>query len=241
MSYDNFLLMFPTDGVLLGRLPYLHISQIYLCWCQLFLTRISLNTLWKLTFTIPTEIFQGLHSASIPGILSLDINPSDHSKLLTGGNDRNATVFNKDTEQVVAILKGHTKKVTRVIYHPDEDTVITASPDHTIRVWNVPTLVTYLTLKLATGSLHVFQRAICHWKSSRKLFGSIKIRMARGKLYFIWYSQFSNHPQMYKNISHDFTVAFVVGFVEVKSTMIGIDVSFSDHRQPASYVLTRAQ
>lgn len=85
------------------------------------------------------RIPQGLHSASVPGILSLDINPSDHSKLLTGGNDRNATVFNKDTEQVVAILKGHTKKVTRVIYHPDEDTVITASPDHTIRVWNVPT------------------------------------------------------------------------------------------------------
>lgn len=96
---------------------------------------------------------QGLHSASVPGILSLDINPVDHSKLLTGGNDRNATVFNKDTEQVVAILKGHTKKVTRVIYHPDQDTVITASPDHTIRVWNVPTLVlllnhflTYFTL-----------------------------------------------------------------------------------------------
>uniref|UniRef100_A0A0A9X6C4 Pre-mRNA-processing factor 19 n=1 Tax=Lygus hesperus TaxID=30085 RepID=A0A0A9X6C4_LYGHE len=80
----------------------------------------------------------GLHSASIPGILSLDIHQADTSKILTGGNDRNATVFNKDTEQVVAILKGHTKKVTRVIYHPEEDIVITASPDTTIRVWNVP-------------------------------------------------------------------------------------------------------
>ncbi|XP_026329529.1 pre-mRNA-processing factor 19 isoform X2 [Hyposmocoma kahamanoa] len=93
----------------------------------------------------------GLHSASVPGILSLDINPSDHSKLLTGGNDRNATVFNKDTEQVVAILKGHTKKVTRVIYHPDEDTVITASPDHTIRVWNVPTSQTSVILRSHDG------------------------------------------------------------------------------------------
>lgn len=37
-----------------------------------------------------------------------------------GGNDRNAVVFNKDTEQVMAILKGHTKKVTSVIYHPSE-------------------------------------------------------------------------------------------------------------------------
>ncbi|KAJ8872634.1 hypothetical protein PR048_026242 [Dryococelus australis] len=80
----------------------------------------------------------GLHSASAPGILSLDIHSADTSKILTGGNDRNATVFNKDTEQVVAILKGHTKKVTRVIYHPEEELVITASPDTTIRVWNVP-------------------------------------------------------------------------------------------------------
>nr|BAN21021.1 WD-repeat protein [Riptortus pedestris] len=80
----------------------------------------------------------GLHSASVPGILSLDIHQADTSKILTGGNDRNATVFNKDTEQVVSILKGHTKKVTRVIYHPEEDVVITGSPDTTIRVWNVP-------------------------------------------------------------------------------------------------------
>ncbi|XP_061383471.1 pre-mRNA-processing factor 19 [Danaus plexippus] len=93
----------------------------------------------------------GLHSASVPGILALDINPSDHSRILTGGNDRNATVFNKDTEQVVAILKGHTKKVTRVIYHPDEDTVITASPDHTIRVWNVPTSQTTVLLRSHEG------------------------------------------------------------------------------------------
>lgn len=43
---------------------------------------------------------------------------------LSGGNDKNAVVFNKDTEQVVAILQGHTKKVTGVIYHPDEVNVV---------------------------------------------------------------------------------------------------------------------
>jgi len=47
----------------------------------------------------------------VPGILALDIHSADTSKILTGGADKNATVFNKDTEQVVAILKGHTKKV----------------------------------------------------------------------------------------------------------------------------------
>lgn len=89
----------------------------------------------------------GLHSASVPGILTLDINCSDQSRILTGGNDKNATVFNKDTEQIVAVLKGHTKKVTKVIYHPDEDTVITASPDTSIRIWHVPTSQTVLLLR----------------------------------------------------------------------------------------------
>ena len=63
---------------------------------------------------------QGLHSASVPGILSLDLCLRDTSRIVTGGNDKNAVVFNKDTEQVMAILKGHTKKVTSVIYHPEE-------------------------------------------------------------------------------------------------------------------------
>jgi len=92
-----------------------------------------------------------LHSASVPGILALDINCSDQSKILTGGNDKNVTVFNKDTEQIITVLKGHTKKVTKVIYHPDEDTVISASPDMAIRIWNVPTSQTQLLLRCHDG------------------------------------------------------------------------------------------
>lgn len=63
---------------------------------------------------------QALHSASMPGILTMDVHAADTSHILTGGNDRCATVFNKDTEQVVAVLKGHTKKVTKALYHPEE-------------------------------------------------------------------------------------------------------------------------
>lgn len=85
----------------------------------------------------------GLHSAGVPGILALDVCMYNDNKIITGGNDKNATVFNKDTQQVVSILKGHTKKVTKVMYHPERreewETVITASPDTTIRIWNVPT------------------------------------------------------------------------------------------------------
>ncbi|CAH1233265.1 PRPF19 [Branchiostoma lanceolatum] len=80
----------------------------------------------------------GLHSASIPGILSMDIHTADTSKILTGGADKNAVVFDKESEQVVCILKGHRQKVNNVLYHPSENLVFTASPDSTIRVWGVP-------------------------------------------------------------------------------------------------------
>ncbi|VDP92749.1 unnamed protein product [Echinostoma caproni] len=39
--------------------------------------------------------------------------------------------------QVVSILRGHTKKVTNVVYHPTEQLVFTGSPDATVRVWGV--------------------------------------------------------------------------------------------------------
>ncbi|KAK0139812.1 Pre-mRNA-processing factor 19 [Merluccius polli] len=79
----------------------------------------------------------GLHSASVPGILALDLCPSDTNKVLTGGADKNVVVFDKNEEQIVATLKGHTKKVTSVIYHPSQSVVFSASPDSTIRVWSV--------------------------------------------------------------------------------------------------------
>ncbi|CAG2168921.1 unnamed protein product [Oppiella nova] len=95
----------------------------------------------------------GLHSVSIPGILSVDICPTDTNRILTGGNDKNAIVFNKDNEQVITSLKGHTKKVTSVIYHPNQDTVITASPDSQIRVWHLPTAQTLQVVRAHDGPI----------------------------------------------------------------------------------------
>lgn len=40
----------------------------------------------------------------------------------SGGADKNVVVFDKNEEQIVATLKGHTKKVTSVIYHPSQVT-----------------------------------------------------------------------------------------------------------------------
>merc|ERR1712071_675038 len=96
----------------------------------------------------------GLHSASMPGILTMDVHAADPSHILTGGNDRCATVFNKDTEQVVAVLRGHTKKVTKVLYHPEEEVAITASPDSTIRVWNITNVADADNVPLTTAQFH---------------------------------------------------------------------------------------
>lgn len=40
--------------------------------------------------------------------------------MVTGGNDKIVTVFNKESEQVVASMKGHSKKVISVLCHQDE-------------------------------------------------------------------------------------------------------------------------
>ena len=99
---------------------------------------------------ICTLVVQGLHSASVPGILALDLS-GDSSRALTGekvfllymyfqltvasllslslsfppsltigGADKNAIVFDKDSGKIVATLKGHSKKVTSAVYHPRE-------------------------------------------------------------------------------------------------------------------------
>ncbi|XP_031574235.1 pre-mRNA-processing factor 19-like [Actinia tenebrosa] len=135
--------------------------------------------------TTPDEIrsyhqvatYPGLHSASTPGILALDVQLSDTSKVLTGGLDKSAVVFHKDAEQVVATLKGHTKKVTNVIYHPTEEIGITGSADSSIRVWSISNAscahiikahdqaVTGLSLH-ATGDFLLSCSADQHWAFS---------------------------------------------------------------------------
>lgn len=86
-------------------------------------------------FTV-TASHTGLHSASSPGIMCLDI---CKDLIVTGGNDKAVTVFNKSTEQIVASLKGHTKKVMQVCCHPYDQIVMSGSMDNTARVWHIPT------------------------------------------------------------------------------------------------------
>lgn len=76
-----------------------------------------------------------LHSSSRPGILCLDLDPRDSSRVLTGGMDNNAIVFNKETKKIIDTLKTHKKKVTDVTFHPTKDAIFTTSLDSTCVMW----------------------------------------------------------------------------------------------------------
>lgn len=131
----------------------------------------------------------GLHSASVVGIISLDIQGTNSNKVVTGGNDKTAVVFNNESGQVTATLKGHTKKVTQVVYHPNEEVVVTGSGDCTIRVWDVASAQTSQFLKIhdapVTGlSLHPIGDYLLscslddHWAFSDIRTGSLLLKVA---------------------------------------------------------------
>ncbi|MBN3324178.1 PRP19 factor, partial [Atractosteus spatula] len=103
----------------------------------------------------------GLHSASIPGILALDLCPTDTNKVLTGGADKNVVVFDKNAEHIMATLKGHTKKVTSVIYHPSQ---VCLSLESSVNVLECPVSVSGLQLcdtLVGTGSVLLWGAGCC--------------------------------------------------------------------------------
>ncbi|KAH9503349.1 Pre-mRNA-processing factor 19 [Bulinus truncatus] len=61
--------------------------------------------------------------ASVPGILSVDVCLRDTSKLSLAVMTKILLFSTRETEQVMAILKGHSKRLS-VIYHPEEELVV---------------------------------------------------------------------------------------------------------------------
>ncbi|CAN0172769.1 unnamed protein product [Pylaiella littoralis] len=76
-----------------------------------------------------------LHKTSPKGVTCLDLHPSKPNLVLTGGVDKTAIVFDRDTQAQVATLSGHTKRVTDVCFHPTKELLLTSSVDKTARVW----------------------------------------------------------------------------------------------------------
>jgi pre-mRNA-processing factor 19 len=77
-----------------------------------------------------------LHSPSVPGILALDLHPTNQDLVLTGGADGSAIVFNRSTGKTIDTLKSHKKKITDVKFHPTENMVFTTSSDNSAILWS---------------------------------------------------------------------------------------------------------
>ena len=66
-----------------------------------------------------------IHKTGEPGILCLDIHPTNSDRIVTGGVDKQAVLFNKKTGKKVGLLTGHNKKVNCVLFHSTQDLIFT--------------------------------------------------------------------------------------------------------------------
>ena len=103
----------------------------------------------ELASFVEKETVPSMHSAKPAGVACLDVSANGNI-LVTGGNDKHVQVYDRTAQKILATLKGHTKKVTRVVVSGVSDApigadaasgdelpshVLSASEDKSIKVW----------------------------------------------------------------------------------------------------------
>eukprot|EP01083_Nonionella_stella_P179921 640130_1 len=71
------------------------------------------------------------HEIARPGILCLDLHPTQPERVVTGGADGAVVVFNRESKKVEHTLKQHKKKVSSVVFHPEKSVILSSSYDNT--------------------------------------------------------------------------------------------------------------
>jgi WD40 repeat protein len=69
-------------------------------------------------------------------VTAVDFSP-DGSKLVTAGADRNISLWDVTTGELIQILQGNTMTVTSVSFAPDGKRIASSSLDRTIRLWRL--------------------------------------------------------------------------------------------------------
>lgn len=75
------------------------------------------------------------HQASKPGITCVAIHGAQQNVVATGGIDKNIKVFDREQKKTTATISGHSKKVSAVAWHPEQNVLFSGSEDATVRVW----------------------------------------------------------------------------------------------------------
>jgi len=97
------------------------------------------STVAEVKTFVPSHVIPSLHSASPAGITSLALSQTNPSQFLTGGNDKTVQLYDKNTDKVLASLKGHTKKINHVAFRErdgDNTLLLSAGADKIAKVWS---------------------------------------------------------------------------------------------------------
>ncbi len=78
----------------------------------------------------------------------------DGRRIVTGGADKTAKVWDSQTGKYLLTLKGHTDRVSSAAFSPDGQRVVTGSWDKTAQVWDLKTGKAMRTLIGHTGKVH---------------------------------------------------------------------------------------
>ncbi len=78
----------------------------------------------------------------------------DGQILASGSHDHTIRLWDKETAQLITILKGHASDVSSLAWSPDGRMLASGSHDHTIRLWNPQTGRTSFVLEGHTGSVN---------------------------------------------------------------------------------------
>jgi pre-mRNA-processing factor 19 len=87
----------------------------------------------------PKHTIPSLHSSSPAGITALAVARTNTSQFLTGGNDKIVQLYDRNTDKVLASLKGHTKKVNHVAFRErdgDPTLLLSAGADKIAKIWS---------------------------------------------------------------------------------------------------------
>lgn len=108
-----------TSSLVAFRVFIVPVYLVYWLWICVPQTPTKFSPVHWLHLSILKALVICLHGRYQLQHLLYDVDPC----VLLGGADKNVVVFDKNEEQIVATLKGHTKKVTSVIYHPSQVTL----------------------------------------------------------------------------------------------------------------------